>query len=232
MRFGTRADAGIRRIVGLVECQRWRASERSAHQHHGSKNVGPRKRAPGRDAGPMIVADHGNDGAIADCRHQPEHVSHFVEKRERRKIVIECHIRTAAASVTSKVRCDDMKSLARERQYHPSPAIGEFRESMNEQDAWPRGAFESCFQYVIGDAIDVVDEARTNAGRKSSPAVGCISVSLRCGAYHPRKADRHGRNSFKKLTPRHCFPPVDSRCLYYSMMPVQPLTKTFIADPF
>src|SRR5881397_1747777 len=121
-------------------------------------------------------------------------------------IVVECHIRTAAAPVTSKVGCDDMKSRARERQNHFSPAIGEFRESMNEQDAWPCGAFESCFQYVISDAVDVVDEARTNARRKSSPAVGYISVSLRCRAYRPRKADRHGRNSLKKLTPRHCFP--------------------------
>src|SRR5262245_43478768 len=125
-----------------------------------------------------------------------------------------------------------MKSRARERQNHFSPAIGEFRESMNEQDAWARGAFESCFQYVISDAVDVVDEARTNAGKKTSPAVGYISVSLRCGAYHSCKADRHGRNYFYELTPRRCFPPVDSRCLYYSMMPVQPLTKTFIADPF
>src|SRR5262245_42712493 len=151
----------------------------------------------------MIVADHGNDGAIADCRHQPEHVSHFVEKRERRKIVIECHIRTAAASVTSKVRCDDMKSGARERQYHFSPAIGEFRESMDEQDAWPRGAFESCFQYVVGDAVDIVDQARTDTSGKRRPAVGYIPVCLRCRAHRSRKTDRHGRKSSKKLTPCH-----------------------------
>src|SRR6266581_2484846 len=88
----------------------------------------------------MIVTYHGSHRAIADCRQQPKHVSHFVQNRERLKIVIVCHIRTAAAPVTSKVRCDDMKSRSRERQNHPSPAIGEFRKSMNEQDAWPRCA--------------------------------------------------------------------------------------------
>src|SRR5437773_2505448 len=199
-------SAGFRRIVGRIEWQRGRACKRSAHQYDGPENVGPRQRAPGRNAGAMIVTYHGSHRAIADCRQQPKHVSHFVQNRERLKIVIVCHIRTAAAPVTSKVRCDDMKSRSRERQNHPSPAIGEFRKSMNEQDAWPRWAFESCFQYVISDAIDVVDEARTNARRKCSPAVGYISVSLRCRAYHSRKADRHGRNSLKKLTPRHCFP--------------------------
>ena len=110
---GAAGSAGFRRIVRRIQCQRGGPCKRSAHQYHGPENVGPRKRAPGRDARAMIVTDHGSHRAIADCRHQPEHVSHYVEKRERRKIVIECHIRAAAASVTSKVRCDDMKSRAR-----------------------------------------------------------------------------------------------------------------------
>src|SRR5205807_9183132 len=103
----------------------------------------------GRDSGAVIVADHGNYGAIADRRHQPEHISHLVEKRERRKIVIETHVRTTAASVTAKVRCDDVKARARERRNHPSPAISEFGKPVDEQDAWPRRAFESCLQYVV-----------------------------------------------------------------------------------
>src|SRR5207244_10685813 len=109
---------------------------------------------------------------------QPGHVSHRGEKRERSKIVIESHVRTAAASVTAKVRCDDVKARARERRNHPSPAVSEFRKPVNEQDARPPGAFESRLQYVVGDAVDIVDEARTNTAGKRRPAVGYISIRL------------------------------------------------------
>ena len=149
------------------------------------------------------MADHGGNGAIADRRHQPEHISHLVEKRERRKIVIESHVRTAAASVTAKVRCDDVKARARERRNHPSPAISEFGKPVDEQDAWPRRAFESCLQYVVGDAVDIVDEARTDTGGKRRPAVGYISVCLSRNAQGSSKTDRHGRKCSKNLTPCH-----------------------------
>ena len=149
------------------------------------------------------MADHGNNGAIADRRHQAEHIPHLVEKRERPKIVIESDVRTAAASVTAKVRCDDVKARARERRNHSSPAISQFRKPVDEQDAWPRGAFESCLQYVVGDAVDIVDEARTDTGGKCRPAVSYISVCLGRNPHGSGKTDRHGRKCAKSLTPCH-----------------------------
>src|SRR3989441_4747006 len=204
---GAARSVGFRRIVEVFECQRWRACEQSAHQHHRSENIRPRECAPARDSGAVIVADHGGNGAIADRRHQPEHISHLVEKRERRKIVIESHVRTAAVSVTAEVRCDDVKARAGERRNHPSPAISEFGKPVDEQDAWPRRAFESCLQYVVGDAVDIVDEARTDTGGEGRSAVGYISAFLSRNAQGSRKTDRHGRKCSKKLTPWHRSPP-------------------------
>ena len=38
-------------------------------------------------------ADDAGDGTVAERRHQAEHVAHFVQRSERREVVVEFHIR-------------------------------------------------------------------------------------------------------------------------------------------
>ena len=143
-------DAVARRVpraahlrgVGGVERQRGRPTERRAHQHDRSENIGPHDSAPRGDRRSEVVADDGGDRAIAERRDERDHVGHLVQRSPRTQVVVELHVRAARAPVPSQVRRDDVISGCRNRQHHLPPAVRELGETMNQQHGWSALAAE------------------------------------------------------------------------------------------
>ena len=143
-----------------------RAGERRAHQRDRSKHVGPHQRAPGGDRTAEIMSDHGIDAAIAECRHQAERVAHQIEQPERSEIAVVVGVPAGGAAVAALVRRDHVIAGFRQRRHHLAPAIGEFGKAVQQQHAGPALCLEAGFQHMHAQAVDVVDEARADAGRK------------------------------------------------------------------
>src|SRR5207244_11309821 len=84
-----------------------------------------------------IVADYGGDGMVAECPHQPEYVSDLIERAEGTQVVVVRDVRTSRAPVSSQVGSDDVKAGRGDRQHHLSPAVGELRVAVQEDDTRP-----------------------------------------------------------------------------------------------
>ena len=162
-RVGRRRARGPRLVRG-VEGERRRAAERRAHQHHRPEDVRPRHGAPRRDRRSEVVPDDAVDRAVAERRHQRQHVAHFVERPERREVVVERHVRPRRAAVATQVGREDVIPGGGERRHHPPPAVGELRIPMHQQERPPAPALEAGFEHVHPQPVDVFDETGPDAG--------------------------------------------------------------------
>ena len=68
---------------------RVRATEWSAHQDYGLKNVSSNQRTPGRRRAAPIVANYRGYALKAQCTHQPQHIAYAIEPCIWQKIIIE-----------------------------------------------------------------------------------------------------------------------------------------------
>ena len=93
------------------------------------------ERATGCHRRAEVVADDACDGAMTKRRDQSQRVADQVEHAEGIEIAIEISIPSRGASIAALVRRDDVKSGARQRQHHLAPAVGELRESVEQQNA-------------------------------------------------------------------------------------------------
>ena len=153
---------GLCRTIGGVERQRRRAGERRAHHRDRAEHVRPDQRAPGRDRAAEIMADHGIDGAIAESGDQPERVAHEIRQAERGEVAVVIGVPSRGAAIAALVRRDDVIAGFGKRQHHLAPAIGKLRKAVQQQEARAAACLEAGLQHVHGEAVDVLDGARTD----------------------------------------------------------------------
>ncbi len=170
------ADVGGRRgqsIAQRVERQRRRPAERRAHQRHRAEHVGPDQRTVGGNHRAEIVADHGCNRCDAERGEQPQDVAHQIERAERPQVGVIAIVRSGGAPIAALVRRDHMEAGRRQHRHYPPPAEGEFREAVQQHDHRPPFALESGLQHMHGEAVDVVEQTRADAGWKQGFEAWC-----------------------------------------------------------
>ena len=70
-------------------------------------------------------------------------------------------------SVATQVGGDDVVAGVGEGRHHLSPAIGELREAVEQQEAGPAGLPVSGLQHMHAQAVQTLDEARADARGKN-----------------------------------------------------------------
>ena len=69
-----------------------------------------------------------------------------------------------------------MIARRRKGQHYLAPAIGQFREAMQQQDTRPPRFLETRLQYVHIKAVHALDKAAADTLAKGSGAIGCCIV--------------------------------------------------------
>ena len=100
--------------------------------------------------------------AIAECRNQSERIAEHVECAEGSEVGFVARIPARGAAETALIRRDSVITGFGEPHHHLAPAIGEFGKAVEEQDAGAVRRFESGFQHVNFQPVDVVEESRAN----------------------------------------------------------------------
>jgi hypothetical protein len=86
-----------------------------------------------------------------------------------------------------------VKASVGERHHHLSPAVGQLRKAVQEEDAGPRASVEPGFQDVNPDAVDVVHDPRTNPAREHVRAERrhIRGARLSCSRFRRQHRRRH-----------------------------------------
>ena len=113
------------------------------------------------------MPDHSRYGAVAECPDQTQRVPDQVEHAERAEVAVVIAVPARGASVAPLVGSDHVKPGGGDGQQHLSPAVRQFREAVEEQDAGPVLDVEAGFQDVHPEAVDVVHEAGAYTGREN-----------------------------------------------------------------
>ena len=169
-------------FVGGVEGQSRRAAEGRAHQSHRLKHIRPYQRTVCGNRRPEVVADDGLHGAVSERRNQPQGIAPQVQKAKRAEVAVIVGVPARGASIAALVWRNHVIAGRRQRQHHFAPAVGELGKAMQQQEAWAVLAIEPGLQHVHAQAVDVVDEARANAGRKGFNGRFCHRP-LRCAVF-------------------------------------------------
>ena len=132
------------------------------------------------------------DLAVAERRHQREHVPHLVQHPERAQVFLVADAGAVGAAVAAQVGGHDVVALCREGRHQAPPAVGELGEAVQQQHAPTRAGLRPGLQHVHADGVDAGDEAGADAGRQHAVRVRSDVVSLR-GHVHGRRGVRSRR---------------------------------------
>ena len=140
--------------------------EGRAHQRDGAEHVGPDQRGPCHDCRAEIVPDHCRDRAQTERPNEAERVADEIEDAERGEVAIVSGVPAGGASVAALVGRDHVVAGRRQREHHLAPAVGKLGKAVQQQEARAVLLFEPRLKDVHAQAVDVVDEARADAGGK------------------------------------------------------------------
>src|SRR6202000_2059423 len=115
-------------------------------QCRGAKNLRMQYCAPRGDGRTEIMPDDRGDPAYSQGVEQTHYVLHQVKHMKRSEIALIPVIPSAGASVASLVGRDDVKTGCRERRHDLAPAVCNFRETMQQQNAGSILGFKSGLQ--------------------------------------------------------------------------------------
>jgi hypothetical protein len=118
------------------------------------------------------VPDHGCHRAIAERGDEPQRIPHQIEKAEGAEVAIVIAVPADGAAIAPLVGDNHMKPSLYQREHDLPPAVGEFREPMQQQKAPPVRAFPASLQHVHGKAVDALHEAAAYAGGQGRRAQG------------------------------------------------------------
>ncbi len=105
------------------------------------------------------MPDHGRDLAIAEREHKPHCIANHIEDAKGIGIGIIGVVPAGGAAVAPLIGSDHMIFRRRKRQHHLAPAVGEFREAMQQKHSGSAWDLIASFQYVHRQAVDVGDAA-------------------------------------------------------------------------
>ena len=130
------------------------------------EHIGPDHCAIRRDYGTEIMPDHSRHGAVAKRRDQAQRVPDKVREAKRVKVPIVRIIPPGSAPVATLIGSDHVISRGCKWKHDFAPAVREFRKAMEKQDAGPTLCLKPGLQNMHRETVDVVDNARTDAGRQ------------------------------------------------------------------
>ena len=164
-----RGERGIDRqrrrdIRPRTRAHRRHAGEGRAHQRDTTKNIRPHQRAMRGDGRAEIMPDHRLHMVAPERGEQRHGVADQVDHAELAQIHIIARRPAGGAPIAALIRGDNVKPRFGERHHYLAPGIGEFGESMQQQQAWfPRIAR---FQHVHPQSVHTLDETRAHASRQ------------------------------------------------------------------
>ena len=97
--------------------------------------------------------------AMAERVDEPHGIAHHVEDAEGIGIGVVGIVPARGAAVAALIGGDHVIARRRQRQHHLAPAVGEFREAMQQQHGGPAWTLVAGFQHVHRQAVDVGDGA-------------------------------------------------------------------------
>ena len=161
-------EAAGRRLRVAIRVKRHlgRPGKRRAHECERAEHIGTYQGAPRGDEGPIIVSDHRGGAAIAEREREPEHIAHRVQKAEGPQVRVVICAPAGRAAVAAQVRRDHMKAGSRDRRHHLAPRIGHLRKPVQHQNQRAVRTIETSLEDVHAQAVDAVDEPRTDTRRK------------------------------------------------------------------
>ena len=184
---GVGGGSGARQLIGAAKRQRRRTAERRAHHDHRSEDVGTHDGAPAGNARTHVVAHHRGQRSVTERQHQRHHVGHAIERPKRHQVIVKGHVRAAGAAIAAQVGREDVIARRGELRHHLAPAVGQLREPVDQQHRRPVAALETGFEHVHADAVDIVDQARANAGWQHLCIVRPRLPLLRAGRARERR---------------------------------------------
>lgn len=198
------ADAGGRPggLVRGVEGQGRRAAERRAHQHDRPEHVGPQQRTPGRHRRPEGMADDASHRPQPERRDQAQGITHEVEHAKAPDIAVEAPVPPGATAVAALVGCDDVVTGGRQHRHQLAPAVGEFGETVQQQDSRPFRGLVTGFQHVQREPVDAGHEAAAHPCRQGQGRQGL----WKSGGHRPTvglTGERRGRRPVSRGGRRH-----------------------------
>src|SRR5262245_48469446 len=110
------------------------------------------------------MADDACHRAIAERIDEAHGVPDHVDVAEGIAIGVIVVVPAGGTAVTALIRRDHVIAGGCERQYHLAPAIGELRETVQQQQQWASCGLETRLQHVHLEAIVVVDVTGADAG--------------------------------------------------------------------
>src|SRR5438270_13322717 len=103
---------------------------------------------------------------MAERKHECQRVLYDVENAEEVEIAIIGAVPPGRAPIAALVRRNHVEASGCERQHHLAPAVGKLGKAVQQQDAWPSRLLVARLEHMHREAIDVLNEARADAGRK------------------------------------------------------------------
>jgi hypothetical protein len=128
------------------------------------EHIGPDQCAIRRDYGTEIMPDYSGHGAVAERRDQAQHIPDKVGEAKRVKVTIVRIIPASSAPVATLIGSDHVISRGCKWKHDFTPAEREFRKAMEKQDAGAILCLKPRLQNMHRETVDVVDNARTDAG--------------------------------------------------------------------
>jgi hypothetical protein len=146
--------------------QRWRAGERTAHQHQALEEVRPQQSAVGRRRDAEIVANHGLDGAMAKGSRDAHDIAQQVQNTERGEIAVEARIPAGSAAVAALVGSKGVVARRGQCREHLAPAVSNLGKAMQQQDRRTARRLVACLEDMHVETVDPGKNASTDAAGK------------------------------------------------------------------
>ncbi len=105
------------------------------------------------------MPDHHRYRAVAKRVDQPDGVARHVENAKRVRIGVVGIVPANGTAISALIGGDHVIPGGRQRRHHLAPAIGELRETMQEQDRRSARRFETSLQNMHRHAVHIRDLA-------------------------------------------------------------------------
>ena len=114
------------------------------------------------------MSDHTGDLAVTERPDHAERIAHGVEQAKAAQVAVICAVPAGCAAVAAQVGGHDVEAGSGEWRHDLAPGIGELREAVQQQDQGAARGFMAGFEDVDAQEVDVVEDARPDAGREHS----------------------------------------------------------------
>ena len=158
--------------LGGDALQRRRAGEGAAHHDSGAEDVGSDQCGPGGDGGAEVVTDDGGGVVASDGGEQSRDVADKVEHAEFAEVDIVVGVGAGGMSVSALIGGDDVVAGVGEWEHDVAPAVGDFGEAVQEQEAGSVGIVRPGFQEVDVESVDAGDGAGADSVGQCAVGVG------------------------------------------------------------